>query len=107
MSGLDRTGEEPDVEAFPAGELDYAFAAIRADPAAYDAVAIAARYRSCGLDVLADPNDGEVARRIVDALTARKPFSVIRMNDGEMNLLALGAFPQTASLDRHCARRSV
>lgn len=109
MSSLDPPDGETGiaVEAFPADELEHAIAAIGADSAAHDSAAIAARYRSCGLEVLPDPNDGEVALRVARALTARAPFSVIRMNDGEMALLAFGAFPQTASLDRYCAARSV
>src|SRR5262245_27813431 len=49
-------------------------------------------YESLGIEVLADPFNREVTDRIKGALQAAAPYSVIRLGDGEINLLSVGVY---------------
>jgi hypothetical protein len=81
-------------------EIEYLRSLIRRRPEYLSTDWMIAAYASLGREVLADPFDSSVSRHLIDALRARKPFSVIRLGDGEMNILAWGTDPQTPSLDR-------
>ena len=64
-------------------------------------------YTDLGLEVFPDPRERRLLARIVAALRDRAPLSVIRLGDGEMNLLSFGAYPGLEALDRYCAAASV
>lgn len=58
-------------------------------------------YESCGLEVLPDARGAEISERILRAIATRRPLSVIRLGDSEMNIMSFGAFHETPALDRH------
>lgn len=58
-------------------------------------------YSTRGLTVLPSPFDTRVAALIIGALREGAPLSVIRIGDGEVNLVAHGAYVGTPVLDRH------
>ncbi len=74
---------------------------MRDSPHLLDVAEVAQAYASLGLTVLSDPFDVQIGDRIVVALRARSPFSVVRIGDGEMNLLSFGAYAATPNLDRY------
>ena len=66
-------------------------------------------YRKCGLKVMPDPLGIGVLRPVIRALKRKKPFSAVRIGDGEACVIAYGAYAGTPNLDRHvvaeCLRR--
>ena len=58
-------------------------------------------YQATGLHVLPDPFGPDCANLIVSALQDGKPFSAVRIGDGEANFLGFGAYEGTPNLDRH------
>ena len=58
-------------------------------------------YRQLDLSVVPDPYDRKITGLIVRALRDGKPLSVIRLGDGEFNILSFGQF-DTPQLDRYC-----
>ena len=67
------------------------------------------RYRGCGLQVFEDPASLCIVGLVQKALHECRPFSVVRIGDGEANLLAFGNNINTPYLDRlvakHCISR--
>ena len=63
-------------------------------------------YMRLGVTVAPDPQGREVTDLIVRAFSNETPFSVIRLGDGEMNILSFGNY-DTPQLDRYCFAASV
>lgn len=72
-----------------------------------DQTELALFYRGHCLDVVPDAYAPEIAQRICSALTAGQPLSVIRIGDGEANLLRCRHQSPTNHLDRKIARKSI
>lgn len=87
-------------------EIDRMIEQIRAHPDYWIPGKVVETYRSLGLETLPDPLGGEVPGLIAEALRKQLPFSVIRLGDGEINLLSFGAY-DTPHLDRFCAAASI
>lgn len=64
-------------------------------------------YKRVQLKVVVDPHSPEIAEAIITALRQREPFSVIRIGDGEGNLLTFGAYPGTPNIDILVARHII
>lgn len=62
------------------------------------------RYRECGLCVDENPDSLYVVGLVQQALQNSRPFSVVRIGDGEANLLAFGNNERTPFLDRLVAK---
>lgn len=62
------------------------------------------RYKSCQLQVYENPSDPRIVDLIAQALRDKKPFSVVRIGDGEANLLSFGNNIQTPFLDSLVAK---
>lgn len=58
-------------------------------------------YASVGVQVVADPFSSAVAEQAIAALRHGLPFSIVRIGDGEANLLSFGRYPGTPILDQH------
>jgi hypothetical protein len=86
--------------AIPAGELDRTAELIRQHPDYATTALLIQAYRPHCLEVVSDPFARGVADAVVGALRAQTPYSVIRMGDGEMNILAFDAY-DTPHLDRY------
>lgn len=85
----------------PQSEIDSVVRAIRSSPQYLDPDYVIGAYRACGLDVIPDPFADAVLAPVRRALTERRPLSVIRIGDGEANLLTYGHYPGTGNLDLH------
>ena len=64
-------------------------------------------YRSLCAELFADPFDLAVVEKIGAALDRQEPFSVVRIGDGEANILAFGHNRSTPTLDRHAFEKSL
>jgi hypothetical protein len=96
-----RTNEFP-LHAVPEGEFDAVIDLIRQHPEYGSTDYVRDAYVALGLEVAPDPHDQRLIDRIATALRAAAPMSVIRLGDGEMNLLTYGVYPNAAHLDRAC-----
>ena len=91
----------PEPEIIPQAELDEQVRLVRSHPEYASEAHVTATYRALGLEVLADPFAADVSERVARALGDRKPLSVIRIGDGEANILTFGVYPRMPTLDRH------
>lgn len=64
-------------------------------------------YRSFGLEVIPDALSADIVVPIKQALLTGKPLSVVRIGDGEANIISFGAYPDTPSLNRYAVERIV
>ena len=64
-------------------------------------------YRKSGHFVISDPNSDLIVDLILDALKERKPFSVLRIGDGEGNLMTYRKYPGTPRLDQYVAQEII
>uniref|UniRef100_UPI003B51C8F7 GT-D fold domain-containing protein n=1 Tax=Roseovarius indicus TaxID=540747 RepID=UPI003B51C8F7 len=94
-------------ETVPEHEIDHVAAQIRQEPHLLNEEKVIARYRAAGLDTDPDPFSDSIVDRLLQALSGRRPYSVIRIGDGEVGLLALGQEPETPTLDRFAAERTI
>lgn len=83
----------------PQSELDAMLQSIRAHPEYCDPEYMISTYRSQGLKVFPHPLSTEIVNPIKQALLAEKGLSVVRIGDGEINLISYGAYPNTPNLD--------
>lgn len=87
----------------PEAELEKAADLLFADEKLYDVAETVASYKALGLKVIRSPDTDKLARYAREALANRKPFSAIRVSDGEFCVLAYGEFEDTPTLDRFIA----
>lgn len=80
---------------------------ILAHPEYMDPKYVMDSYRKLGLEVIPDPFSADIVAPIKKALHAGKAWSVVRIGDGEINLLSYGAYPDTVNLDRHVVERII
>jgi len=85
----------------PQAELDICIESIKSHPDHLDTASVINAYKMRGLNVVPDPFSASIPAAIEDALTKQRPLSLIRIGDGEANLLTWGAYPGTKNLDRH------
>lgn len=90
----------------PQSELEGMVKSIYAYPEYFDPDYILNAYRAQGLNVIPDPFSVDVIVPIAEALCAGKAWSVVRIGDGEINLLSYGAY-STPHLDRHVVKRII
>ena len=91
----------------PAHEIDSFVAQIKAHPEYLDPRYMRDAYRSLCAELIADPFDLAVVEKIEAALGRQEPFSVVRIGDGETNILAFGDNRSTPNLDRHAFEKSL
>ncbi len=90
----------------PESEMDRCLELVRQSPDYRSPTHVMESYAQLGLKVIPDPFGREVVDLAVQALRAEAPYSVVRLGDGEMNILAFGVYG-TPHLDRHCFCASV
>ena len=77
----------------PQSEIEAMLQSIRAHPEYGDPEYVTNAYRSQGLKVIPEPLfSADIITGIKQALLAKKGLSVIRIGDGEMNLMSYGAY---------------
>lgn len=69
------------------------------NPQLFDTDGVADHYRSTGNHVVPSPFGSEISDHIAEALKIGRPFSVIRIGDGESNLLTYGYDPESQELE--------
>lgn len=88
-------------------EIDGVIQAIRSNPEYLDPGYVVNAYQAYGLEVMPDPfAEGPIAA-LKDALREQKPLSVIRIGDGEANLVTFGHYAGSETLDRYVVRAIV
>ncbi len=92
------------MENIPQNEIDIVTQAFNLRPEYLDTEYVINAYSSYGLKVLADPFTDQVLTPIKVALQEETPLSVIRIGDGEANLLTYGCYPDTRSLNSHVVK---
>ena len=88
----------PSANTIPPEEFRYFAELVRSHPEYLKTAHIKQVYTSLGLQVLPDPFGSGVSDLTVQALQTGTPLSVIRIGDGEMNILAYGAYPDIPKL---------
>lgn len=97
-----------DLASVPDEELELAADLLFADPKLYDVAETVSVYKALGLKVIRDPDTDRLSRYARIALTERRPFSAIRVSDGEFCVLAYRQFDHgTPTLDSYIARQSL
>ena len=91
----------------PEKELDFFINAIRKKPEYLDPTYIKGLYQKLGLNVISNPFSNKVPQLIIKALKEREPFSVIRIGDGEANLLSFSSYPETPTLNLKAAKKII
>ena len=74
---------------------------IRAHPEYYDTEYIRGIYDKQGLKLFLDPFANDLLEPAKEALLKQRPFSAVRIGDGEANFLAFGAYEGTPNMDRY------
>jgi hypothetical protein len=83
----------------PHEELERVADAIRAHPEYIDPLHLRAFFALHAQGVTWDPYSTALHPPIIAALRDRRPFSVVRIGDGEGNLLSYGRYPETPQLN--------
>ncbi len=73
----------------------------------FDVNFVNAKYAKSCSNIIADPFDQNIVKLIKQALIDEKPLSLIRLGDGEVNLLTFSAYPDTPILNYYVAEQSV
>ena len=94
-------------DAIPEAEIELFRRQIITHPEYCDPGYVAGAYKGTGLKVLSDPFSIEVLEPVIEALQKNKPFSVIRMGDGEINVLSHDVYVGTPNLDRYAFLASI
>ncbi|MEE9328321.1 MAG: hypothetical protein V3U71_13630 [Cocleimonas sp.] len=84
----------------PQEEIDYVARSIREKPEYVDPNFIEAAYKNFDLDVIPDPFSKEIINKIKYALKHQIPYSVIRIGDGEANILTYSHYKETPVLNK-------
>ena len=91
----------------PQSEFDEFSQSVRSHPEYLDTEYVFDKYRQYGLDIIPDPFGAEIMSPIKQALSTGKPLSVIRIGDGETNLLSYGAYPKTPLLNHAVVKKII
>jgi len=98
---LSPTGKYPRA-AVPAAEIEHMARLIDEHPNLLLPSKICEAESSLGYSILPDPLSSDVSARIAEALKSGTAYSVVRIGDGEANLLSFDRSPETPHLDRYC-----
>ena len=90
----------------PKSELDEVTRSILAHPEYLMPTYVIDKYKKNGAKTIPSPFSTSIATSIRQALLTETPFSVIRIGDGEVNLLSYGDYPKTGCLN-HCAIKQI
>lgn len=91
----------------PQSELEEMVRSIRAHPEYLDPKYVLNTYQARGIEVIPDPFSADIITPIKYALHAGKALSVIRIGDGEINLISYKAYTSTPNLDHHVVKRII
>lgn len=89
----------------PQSELKYFLDCIHAHPEYLDPTEVQECYGALQFDVLPDPFGYSIICKIKTALKQRKALSVIRIGDGEANILSFSAYSATPNLNEYAFKK--
>jgi hypothetical protein len=84
----------------PQEEIDFVARSIREKPEYVDPNFIKVAYENYDLEVISDPFAKEIIYKIKHALKHQIPYSVIRIGDGEANILTYSHYEETPILNK-------
>jgi hypothetical protein len=99
-----RQTEEEKMDSVPQDELDSVIQSIVSHPEFLDPEYVANTYKRFCLEVIPDPFSENVITPIKRALKGQTPLSVIRIGDGEANLMTYGVYTNTVKLDHYAVK---
>jgi hypothetical protein len=94
-------------EEIPAEELEQFREEVLASPEYLTVKFVEEAYKKRSMEVVTDPFDLTPIIQIQKAMKAKQPFSLVRMGDGEMNILTYPEYSHTPILNRVVAEQSV
>ena len=89
----------------PPIELKQILCSIHSHPEYLAPLQLQNSYHSLGLNIIADPFSHDIIDRIKIALKKKIPLSVIRIGDGEANILSFNAYPKTPNLNQYVFKK--
>lgn len=89
----------------PTFELKYFSHCIHTHSEYLDPEKVQQRYCSLQLDILPDPFSHLIISKIKEALQQKAPLSIIRIGDGEANILSFSAYPSTPNLNEYAFKK--
>lgn len=91
--------KDPAKQSIPPHEFEAVRQWVTSHPWIFDPVAVLDKYREAGVRADPDPFGSEVSEQLARALEQKRPFSVVRIGDGEANMLTYGEYQGTPALD--------
>lgn len=91
----------------PISEIQYLKNDILSKPEYLDPEYIISVFEKYALNVLKPDSSREICHLIINALADQKPYSVVRVGDGEINILTAYTYPETPSLDFQVAKEAI
>ena len=89
------------LDTVPQIEIDRFWNQVNNRPEYFDPDYVVRAYRKSGLEVMPEPFDVTLIEPIIRALQNKTPFSVVRIGEGEANVLSWRAYAGMLNLDRH------
>src|SRR5262245_13239282 len=95
------------MKTIPQIELDTFISEMTSHPEYLDTEYVVAAYRHCCVQVISDPFADDISNYIGRALSEKGPFAVVRISDGEANLITYGAYNKTSNLDEFAFKQAM
>ncbi len=89
----------------PQAELNHVLQSIDSHPEYLNPKKIQTSYHNLGLNIITDPFSYSIIDKIKIALKNKTPFSVIRIGDGEANIVSFSAYPETPHLNQYVFKK--
>jgi hypothetical protein len=91
----------------PNAEIELFIQYFRDCPDYFDTTYVREAYAQSGLIAECDPFGERLLEPVKSAIRNKKPFSAVRVGDGEANIMAFGKYHGTPCLDRHAFEESI
>ena len=89
----------------PQAELNHILQSIGSHPEYLNPKKIQTSYHNLGLEIISSPFSYSIIDKIKIALKNKTPFSVIRIGDGEANIVSFSAYPKTPYLNHYVFKK--
>lgn len=91
----------------PITEIEIFINLIKEQPLLFDTLYLKKIYKRKSKKLISEPFSKKIVYHIIKRIKKNKPLSVIRIGDGEMNLLTYSKYPKLPELSYHTALESV
>lgn len=92
------------MNSIPQSEIDSFISSVTSHPEYLLPTHVINQFKSCDLNIIPNPFSRDLIRSILFSLKKKKALSVIRIGDGEANLLTYGVYSGTKNLDQGAAK---